>query len=208
MFDLTPLEIRTLKRLSNPQKVQDYLDSLPINFEKRGETYMSPRRVLREKKAHCFEGALIAALAFWIHGKEPYLMDFTTSSHDEDHVIALFKENGFWGAVSKTNHAILRYRDPVYKTPRELAMSYFHEYYLFENGRKTLRSYSRPFNLKRLGTKWITDDQDLDYVADALDAAKHFSTIPSANRKKIRRASSIELRMGKIMEWKKRDYRT
>lgn len=208
MFGLTPEEMKMFKPLNSPRKIQDFLDSLPINYEKKGETYMSPRRVLREKKAHCIEGALLAALAFWIHGQTPYLMDFTTAPDDEDHVIAPFRENGYWGAVSKTNHAILRYRDPVYKTPRELAMSYFHEYYMFVDGRKTLVSFSNPLDIRKLGHAWVTSEENLDYVADALNAAPHTQVVPKANARRIRRASRIELSAGKLTEWKRSDPRT
>jgi len=208
MFDLSPEELRILKPLKNPRKVQDFLDSLPVNFEKKGETYMSPRRALRAKKAHCFEGALLAALAFWLHGERPLLMDFTTTADDEDHVVALFKENGYWGAVSKTNHAILRYRDPVYSSPKELAMSYFHEYYMFEDGRKTLVSFSHPFDLSTLNPDWITDEKDLDRIADALDDSPHIKVVPKENAKRIRKASKIELEAGALTEWKKTNPRT
>ncbi len=115
MFGLAKSELTTLKKLSTPIKIQDYLDSLPINWEHGGETYMSPRRVLREKKAHCLEGALLAACALWIAGKKPLLLDLKTSG-DEDHVVALYREGGRWGAISKNNHVTLRFRDPVYLT--------------------------------------------------------------------------------------------
>src|SRR3989344_4797858 len=135
---------RTLKRLNTPEKIQDFINRLPFNFEKRGETYMSVARSLKTGRIHCFEGALIAAAALWIQGERPLLLDLKPDKSDIDHVVALFRRNGFWGAISKTNHAVLRYREPVYKSIRELAMSYFHEYFL-NNGKKTLRSYSRPF---------------------------------------------------------------
>ena len=143
---LSPLERDLLQKLSTPQKIQDYLDTLPINFELQGETYMSPRRVIKEKTAHCFEGALLAAAALAYHGQPPLLMDFQTVPDDEDHVVALFKQHDHWGAISKTNHGILRYRDAVYTSPRELAMSYFHEY-LEWNGKKSLRYYSKSYDL-------------------------------------------------------------
>src|SRR3989338_505434 len=130
---LTPPEQKIFQKLSTPAKVQEWLEALPQNFELHGDTYMSPRSVLKEQKAHCMEGAVFAAAVFAYHGHQPLLMDLQTADPDEDHVIALFKENGRWGAVSKTNHSILRYRDAVYKTPRELALSYFHEYFLEEN---------------------------------------------------------------------------
>ena len=144
---LTKEEHRVLSPLSSPSRVQDYLDGLPINFEYAHETLMSPRLVMQKKTAHCFEGALFAALALAYHGRLPYLMDFQTVQNDEDHVIALFEERGKWGAISKTNHAPLRYRDPIYKTPYELGMSYFHEYFLWD-GKKSLKKFSKPFKAK------------------------------------------------------------
>ena len=208
MFGLTREEERILRKLNTPAKIQDFLDSLPMNHEKRGETYLSPRRVLREKKAHCLEGALLAAAALWIRGQEPLLMDFRTLPKDEDHVVALYRINGYWGAISKTNHAILRFRDPIYRTPRELAVSYFNEYYMFETGEKTLREYSTPFNLKRLGTTWITAEEDLLEIAEAVDDARHFPLVPKKNLKHLRRADSMEIRAGRLIEWKPSDRRT
>ena len=105
---LSPSERKIFAKLTTAKKIQDFLDKLPINFELRGETYMSPRRLLRGRTAHCFEGALLAAAAFAYHGQRPLLLDLQTLPSDEDHVVALFKENGLWGAISKTNHAILR----------------------------------------------------------------------------------------------------
>lgn len=189
--------------LKTPQKIQDYLDTLPINFEIGKETYMSPKRVIQAKTAHCFEGALLAAAALAYHGQEPLLMDFRTTPSDEDHVIALFRHSGRWGAISKTNHAILRYRDPLYRSPRELAMSYFHEY-LEWDGRKSLRAYSAPFNLRRFAPeKWVTAEEDLFWLAEALDACRHFPVASRKNLRQLRRASPIELRAMKTIEWKK-----
>lgn len=208
MFGLSAREERILKRLSTPQKIQDFLDQLPINFEKKGDTEMSPRRVLREKKAHCIEGALLAAVAFWLHGEEPLLLDLRTLFYDDDHVVTLFKCNGYWGAVSKTNHAVLRYRDPIYKTIRELALSYFNECFLLSNGKKTLRTYSRPFNLKRFGTDWITSEESLTNISRALDRSPHFPLVPKKNERLLRPTDLFERRAGGIREWKKRDRRT
>ncbi len=204
---LRPPERRLFEKLVSPQRVQDYLDSLPINFELSGETYMSPRRVIKEKRAHCFEGALFAAAAFAYHGQSPLLMDFQTVPDDEDHVIAIFKQSGRWGAISKTNHAILRYRDPVYNSPRELAMSYFHEY-LEWNGKKSLRNYSKPYDLSRFAPeKWVTDEEDLVWLVDALDASKHFPIAPKKNLKFLRRGTRVELRAMKTTEWTRRGER-
>lgn len=126
---LTRKEYETLARLSTPIKIQDFLDSLPMNWEKKGDTHMSPRRVLATRKAYCIEGALLAAAALWIHGEPPLLMNLSSlfGKGDVDHVIALYKRADYFGAVSKTNHATIRFRDPIYRTPRELALSYFHE---------------------------------------------------------------------------------
>ncbi|OJI09196.1 MAG: hypothetical protein COV08_01890 [Candidatus Vogelbacteria bacterium CG10_big_fil_rev_8_21_14_0_10_49_38] len=198
--------MRILRRLSTPAKIQDYLDALPLNWEKNGETYFSPRRVLREQKAHCFEGALLAALALWLAGREPLLLDLKTQG-DDDHVVALFRQGGYWGAISKTNHAVLRWRDPVYRTVRELALSYFNEYYNYR-GRKTLRSYSKPFKLKSWGEAWVTAEDHLDDLAAAIDHSPHYSLIPATNLKFIRRVGSLERRAGELTDWSRRDPRT
>ena len=199
---LTPAERRLFERLSSPQKVQAYLDTLSVNFEASGETYMSPRRSIRAKTAHCFEGALLAAAALAYHGKRPLLLDFRTIPADEDHVVTLFRQNGYWGAISKTNHAILRYRDPVYRTVRELAMSFFHEYLMW-NGRKSLRAFSGPFDLSKIAPdRWITADKELFWLVEAVDKARHFPTVPKKNLRLLRKAYKIELRAMKLVEWK------
>jgi hypothetical protein len=202
MFNLTKSELKILKKLSTPIKIQDYLDTIHINFEKNGDTHMSPRKVLREKKAHCIEGALLAATALWLHGEEPLIMDLKAVPKDDDHVVALYKINGLWGAISKSNHATVRFRDPIYRTVRELALSYFHEYFLDKNGEKVLYSYSKPFNLKKLGQDWITSEDDLWDVALALDDSLHYPFFPKKNKKYIRRADKMERKAGKLREWK------
>jgi hypothetical protein len=204
MYNLTVQELKVLKKLNTPIKIQDYLDSLRINFEKHGETNMSPRRVLREKKAHCMEGALLAATALWLQGHEPLLLDLQAMPYDNDHVVALYKINGLWGAISKTNHSTIRFRDPVYRTVRELALSYFHEYFLNKNGKKVLHSYSRPFNLKKFGTDWITSEEELWYLSDALDHAPHIKLYSDKNKKYIRPADRMERKAGTLIEWEKR----
>lgn len=205
---LTPSELSTLHELSTPEKIQDYLDALPINYEKKGETCMSPRRVLKEQKAHCMEGALLAALALHLQEERPLLLDLKTMKGDDDHVVALYKRNGYWGAISKTNHATLRFRDPVYKSVRELAASYFHEYFLDSNGLKTLRSHSGPFSLARYGSRWIISEEDLWDIAADLDDAPHYPLFPKENTRYIRRADPMERRAGKLIEWKRSDFGT
>lgn len=203
MLGLTKAELIILKKLSTPIKIQDYLDSLPINWEKNGETYMSIRRVLREKKMHCLEGAFLAGVALWLNGEKPLLMDLKTNGSDDDHVVTLYKRNGYWGAISKTNHATLRFRDPVYKTLRELTLSYFHEYFDNRTGKKVLLSYSKPINLKRFGTKWITTEENLFYIMEAIDDSPHLKVYPRKNAKFIRRADKMEQKAGALIEWKK-----
>lgn len=203
MFGLSSREERLLKRLDTPAKVQDWLNRIPNNFEERDETCMSPRRVMRERKAHCIEGAMFAAAAFLYHGKPPLVVHFATD-RDEDHVIAVWKEGGRWGAVSKTNHAIMRYRDPVYTTVRELALSFFNEYYDYDRGRKTLRGFTAPINLRRFGTRWLTDEEELWRINDALFDAPHFPIAPAKAMKNLRSVDPIELRILSETDWKRR----
>ena len=192
-FGLSKEDYSTLRKLNTPQKIQNYLDILPINFEENGETYMSVARSLREKKVHCLEAALIAACALLINGAKPLLMDFKTQN-DEDHVVALFKINNHWGAISKTNHAVLRYRDPIYKTLRELALSYFHEYTNnIAGGKKTLRSYSTPLNLLQYkNLDWVNGEEDLHYIAEDIDEIKHFELIKKEMIRGLRNATNFE----------------
>ena len=138
---LTKAEFAVLRRLDTPEKIQDFLFRLKQNFEPNGDSCRPVRVVLRAKNAHCIEGAMLAAAALWIHGEPPLLMDLR-AVHDFDHVVALFRRKGLWGAISKTNGAYLRWRDPIYRSLRELAISYMHEY---SNKReyKSLREYSR-----------------------------------------------------------------
>ncbi|MBI5469984.1 hypothetical protein HY968_01520 [Candidatus Kaiserbacteria bacterium] len=200
---LTPPERCLLADLKSSKAIQDYLDALPVNFELKGETYMSPRRTIAAKKAHCFEGAILAATALAYHGHKPLLMDFQTAWDDEDHVIALYKKKGYWGALSKTNHAVLRYRDPVYRSVRELAMSYFHEYFLWD-GRKSLRAYSAPYDLSRhWPSTWVTAEEDLDWLAEKLDKSRHFPIASPKNIRPLRPASEIEISALKLVEWKR-----
>lgn len=203
-------EYKALVRLSTPVKIQNFLNALPANWEKKGDTHMSPRRVLREKKAHCIEGALLAAAALWIQGEPPLIMNLSPKDGrgDFDHVIALYRRGGRWGAVSKTNHASLRFRDPAYRTPRELVLSYFHEWFVNKTGEKILERYSKPLDMRRFGASWLTSEKDLWEVADALDALPHYELIPKGNWKYVRKADAMELKAGRLIEWQKSDPRT
>lgn len=192
MFNLTNEEKAFLRSLDTPSKIQEYLDSLPFNFELEGETCMSPRRVMREGKAHCIEGAMLACTALMLQKEKPLILNLKVRKTDVDHIVTIYRRNGYWGALSKTNHAVLRYRDPVYRTVRELAMSYFHEYFLLSDGTKTMTGYSNPINMRKFGTRWITNEQDLWHIAESIYDSDHEEVIPEGNRKFLRPAVSIE----------------
>lgn len=201
---LSQSERALFSRLSSPRKLQDYLENIRINFESDGETNHSPRMVLKSRLAHCFEGAVFAAVVLAYHGQKPLLMDFATAYDDEDHTVALFRKNGLWGAISKTNHAVLRYRDAIYRTPRELAMSYFHEYYMWD-GRKSLRAYSAPFDLSRFPPEtWITTSDSLDWLMKRLSKTAYYDIAPDSVIRSLRKASKIELQALKLTEWRKK----
>lgn len=203
MFNLTKKEEEILKNLNTPAKIQDFLNKIPINFDYKKDSCRSPRQVLRKWKCHCIEGAIFAAAALRLQGRKPLIVHLKTTKEDYEHVIAIFQEKSKWGAISKTNHSVLRYREPVYNNLRELVMSFFHEY-TDNKGRKTLRSFSVPVNLARFDKKgWMTDEKDLWYIDDYLDKVKHFSILTRKQIKNLRKADKIEIKIGKIIEWKK-----
>lgn len=185
-----------------PAKIQDFLNSLKFNFEKNGETLKSPLFTLREKNAHCFEGALLGAYILSLLGFTPYIMHLKAIKGDYSHVVAPFKVDGLWGALSKTNHSVLRYREPIYRNIHELALSYFHEYFL-DNGQKTLRQHSTLLNLNIFKENWIKKEGDLWFIDKKLDKIKHYDIVPKVYLKKLRRADKVEIKAGKIVEYKK-----
>lgn len=197
---LSNKEVSILKKINTPQKIQDFLGGMPGNLEKKSETLMSPRLVLQKNTCHCVEGALLAGLALWLHGFEPLIVDMKAKRYDTDHVVTVFKQNGYWGAISKTNHAVLRFRDPVYKNLRELMMSYFHEFYLYKTGEKTLLSYSKPFNLKNLSdTAWATSPDNLWFMEKILNKLPHYNFSLNKNIK-LRKADEFERKTTKTPE--------
>jgi len=196
---LTQAEFAVLRRLSTPEKIQDFLNALPANFEIGGETCMSVREVLRRRRAHCIEGAMLAACALWVHGEPPLLLDLR-AARDYDHVVALFRRGGCWGAISKTNPSVLRWRDPVYRSLRELAMSYLHEY---ANGRgqKTLRSYAGPFDLRRFDPKlWVTNGKNCWDVGETLDEIRHTPLVTKRQSRMLRLRDAMERKAGTLLE--------
>lgn len=202
MFGFNKKELKILRKLETPKKIQAFLEKLRINFEKNGDTCYSPRMVLRKKEAHCIEAALLAAVALRIHGHKPLVVDLTTTDKDFDHVICVFKKNGFWGAISKSNHAVLKYREPIYKSIRELVMSFFHEY-IMDDGKKTLRSYSMPVDLSRFDNfGWMTSEEDVWYIPEYLVDVKHINILSGKQIADLRKADDIEIETGKIIKFK------
>jgi hypothetical protein len=193
-MEWTKDEIKFLKTLSDPDKIQGFLDSIDYNpnYECR-----SPRWVIRKRSAHCFEGALFSAAALQFNGYKPLIVDLK-AYNDDDHVISVFKEDGYWGAVAKSNFTSLRYREPVYRSLRELVMSYF-DFYFNIVGDKSLRSYSLPLDLTIYNSGyWTTTDNDLEYIGDKLEKIRHYPVVNKNMIKNLKKASDIMLQAGML----------
>lgn len=188
--DWSRSELRLLESFSAPIHIQTFLNRLRYNDQ---PTTMSPRRVMKERTAHCFEGAMFAAAALRFLGDPPLIVDLA-AFNDDDHVVAVFRRNGLWGAVAKSNTTMLRFREPVYRTLRELVMSYF-EMYFNTKGDKSLVSYSRPVNLARFDRRrWMTAAEDLDFIGDHLFAVRHINVVPDRLRKQLNPADKEVVR--------------
>ena len=199
---LTKAEFAVLRRLDTPRKIQAFLYDLKQNFEAHGETCHGVREVLRTRRAHCIEGALVAAAALWVHGEPPLLLDMR-AVQDFDHVVAVFRRRGRWGAISKTNGATLRWRDPVYRSLRELAMSYLHEY-TNRREHKTLREYSRPFDLRVFpASVWVTPARGAWAVAERLDDLQHYALLSPAEERLLVRRDPFERKVGALLQYRK-----
>ncbi len=179
----TPKELRKLRSLKTPHGIQRYLDDMPYHLE---DTSWSPRRVLRENTSHCFEGAIFGAAALRANGFPPLIIDLE-AEHDTDHVIAVFRADGHWGAVAKSNYTGCRYREPVYRSLRELAMSYFNLYFNLRRER-TLRRFSRPVNLQRFDDQdWMTTEKPLWFVVNYLFTIRHYPLLRPQMAKRLNR---------------------
>jgi hypothetical protein len=195
-FGFNPREVRALRALGTPHGVQRALDAMPYHL---ASTAWSPRQVLREGTAHCLEGAVFAAAALRVLGFPPLLLDLE-AVQDTDHVLAVYRERGHWGAIAKSNFAGLRYREPVHRTLRELAMSYF-EGYINLRGDRTLRAYSRPVNLARFDRRrsgWMTSDDDLWWIADHLVGIRHTPLLRPAMVGRLHRVDRRSLDAGLV----------
>jgi hypothetical protein len=202
MFNLTEKEESIFKKFKSPADIQDFVNALEVNFDFKKETCMSPRLVLKTGKAHCIEGAFFAAVALRYLGFKPLVVDMKGTEDDCDHVITVFEANGKWGAISKTNHAVLRYREPIYRDIRELILSYFHEY-SDSKGNKTLREYSMPVDLSLFdNTDWVTSEDDLWHIHDYLDRVKHFKILTAEQEGNLRKQDKIEIELDDFVEYK------
>lgn len=184
VYGLTARELALLRRLSTPEKVQRYLDDLAYNLEPDGDTLRSPRRVMRDRTAHCAEGAIFAAAAFRVNGRPPLLVDLE-AVRDDDHVLAVYRDRGLWGAVATSKFAGLRFRAAVYRTLRELVMSYFEDYYNWD-GERTLRAFSRPMSLVPFDRiAWMTSEDDLWPIVERLAVVAHVALIPGSVARRL-----------------------
>ena len=179
----TPAELRKLRSLKDPYGIQRFLDDMPYHI---ADTAWSPRRVLREGTAHCLEGAIFAAAALRANGLPPLLLDLE-AEHDTDHVLAVYRVNGHWGAVAKSNFAGCRYREPVHRSLRELAMTYFNLYFNLRRER-TLRTFSRPVNLARFDhLQWMTTEKPIWFIVDYLFEIHHYKLLRPRMGKRLHR---------------------
>jgi len=203
MFNLTNEELKLFKSLNTPSKIQDFINKIPINFEESGkDSCYSPRMVLEKNRCHCIEGAILAALILRVNGFPPLLVDMTANDKDFDHVIAVFQKDNKWGAITKTNHYSLRYREPVYESIRELIMSYFHEYFN-DKGEKTLRSYSNPVDLTIFDHEnWMTTENEIWQIPSYLVEVEHFPILTKSQIASLRNADKIEMKVSEMIEYK------
>ena len=173
---LDPSERKFLDSLNSPIKIQAFLNTVPYSEDK---FYRCPLRVLRERKAHCFDGGLFAAMALQRSGHPALILELIPNKRDDDHILALFKQNGQWGAVAQSNFTGLRYREPVYRSLRELVMSYF-EFFFNSAGEKTLVGYRGPINLKIFNRlDWMSDDAGLETLSTEMDRYRSLPIISS-----------------------------
>lgn len=181
--DFTPAELRKLHSLKSPHGIQKFVDDMPYHLE---DTAWSPRRVLREHTSHCLEGAIFAAAGLRVLGYPPLILDFE-AEQDVDHVLAVFRVKGHWGAIGKSNYTGCRYREPVYRSLRELAMSYFNLYFNLRHER-TLRKFSRPVNLARFDSqRWMTSEEPVWYIPNYLCEIHHYPLLRPGMAKDLHR---------------------
>jgi len=198
-FGFTPQELRSLRALKTPHGIQRMLDSMPYHL---ADTAWSPQRVLRERTAHCLEAAIFAAASLRVLGYPPLLLDLE-AERDTDHVLAIFKVKvgngrGCWGALAKSNYSGCRYREPIYRTLRELALSYFEDYFNLR-GERTLRRYSHPVNLARFDKlDWMTSPKNLWFIPECLLGIPHTPLLTRAQARRLKRLDELSFRAGRL----------
>ncbi len=189
-----------LRRLRRPERIQSFINRIPWNTEPDGHTARSVIGVLEHNAAHCIEGAVVAAAALATAGHPPLLMDMGAARGDVDHVVALFRRRGHWGAISKSNSPLLRYRDPIYRSLRELSLSFFPQY--VKGRRKTLRTYSVSVDLRKYDPSlWVTHPQSIcQELVDVLTMARHFPIVPPDAENDLRLIDEIEQQSSRMSE--------
>lgn len=198
---LTQEERKIFDSLNTPRKIQEFLeDQIEYNLEEKGETCYSPRLVLRYRKANCIEGAIFAAAILYYHSQQPLLGQLVSSSTlDDDHVIALYRKFSCLGAISKSKYPYLGYREPIHRNLRELALSYFENYYTYKKGIKSIRGYAQPLNLRKFDSRgWITSENELFYITKELTKANITKILTPSMIKNLRPVTPIAKKAGEI----------
>lgn len=203
MEQFTSAEMRLLRRLNTPAKIQKFLNDLPYHL---ADTVFSPRKVMRERTAHCFEGALFAATALRVNGYEPLILDLE-AENDTDHVLAIYRKHGAWGSIAMSNYPGCRGREPIYRNCRELALSYFNDYFNLRR-ELTLRRFSKPVNLRRFDRSgWMTSEKDLWYIEEYLFDVQHWPLVTPAMARTFTRIDERAFRASSFRESKQMNHR-
>jgi hypothetical protein len=202
---LTAEEKKIFCRLDTYVKIQDFLESIDYNLEENGDTFYSPRQVLRHRKANCIEGAVFAAACLYYNGQPPILGQLIVNHRkDDDHVLGLYKVDGLWGAISKTKYPALGFREPIFRNMREMALSYFESYFSYE-GEKSLIGYTRPVDLRIFDKKsWVTEEKNVEYIADHLVKMKTTRLLSRKAEGRLRPVTPLMKEAGEIWVNKQR----
>ena len=192
-INLSKTELRIFAKLTSPDKIQEFLDSIPYSSEGR---YRCPRSLLQDNKGHCYDGAIFAAAALSFIGNVPRLVEIIPNDRDDDHILAVFQRGKHWGAVAKSNFVGLRYREPVYRDLRELMMSYFESYFNVA-GERTMLGYTAPINLNRFNKlNWLINDQAMDVIGEAIDHVRHFRILSPRIIRNLHRVDARSYKAG------------
>lgn len=190
---LTKEEAGRIAGLTSPAKIQAFLDTIDYSEEVR---YRCPLTVLRDMKGHCFDGAVFAAAMLKRIGHPPLILDIVPNDNDDDHILALYRVDGHWGAVAKSNYTGLRFREPIHRTVRELIISYF-EVFFNAIGEKTMRAYTRPLNLKEFDKlQWEINDASMDAIGERLDEIRKFKPVTPAMIRNLSFADERSVKAG------------